>query len=773
MKSYLDLIPLSAKRHKRQGKMTLICIILSVFLVTVIFGMAEMEIRSQQYQEIKNGGNWHVIFSGIDEKTGALIQARPEVTGSGWYGYVNETNGFWVDGRKISVSGIDEQAFRSMFLSEISEGRFPETVYEVVLSEYAKSLLKVDIGDTIQIDGINEPLVISGFAENSAKQMRQDTFSALLSMNGFRTHIPAENYTEQLVVQLSPFCNMQKVIADIADQLHLSEKQVIQNGNLLAVLGQSDNNFIIQLYGCAVILFLLVLIASVLMITSSLNSNVMQRTEFFGMLRCVGATRKQIMKFVRREGLRWCKFAIPIGLICGIVVVWGLCAALKFISPEYFAELPVFRVSWISILCGIIIGFLTVLLAAQAPAKKAASVSPLTAVSGNAFSRQSVKTAANTRLFHIDTSLGVNHAMSNKKSFVLMVGSFALSIILFLAFSPAIDFMNHAINALEPYTPDVSITSKDNTGNVPRELLPQFEEQSFVMRVYGRMFAYDIPTNNEDKLINLISYEEHQLSWAKENLVEGEVEDIYASDNAVLAVYNSEYMLHVGDKITMNIDGQQQDLNVVGILSKSPFTNTPGTANVICTEDTFQHIYGKTQYTIIDLQFKRGITNQEVNSIREMAGSEFSFSDRRQSNQQSVGAYYSFALFIYGFLVVIALITVFNVVNSINMSVSARIRQYGAMRAIGMSNRQLIKMVTAEAAAYSIAGSIVGCMIGLCINRYLFVQMVSSRWGDPWKVPVLTVGIIVGLVVVTAFIAVRNPARRIRDLSIVDTISAD
>lgn len=773
MKSYLDLIPLSAKRHKRQGKMTLICIILSVFLVTVIFSMAEMEIRSQQYQEIKNGGNWHVIFSGIDEKTGALIQARPEVTGSGWYGYVNERNGFWVDGRKIAVGGIDEQAFCSMFLSEISEGRFPETVDEVVLSEYAKSLLKVDIGDTIQIDGINEPLVISGFAENSAKQMRQDTFSALLSMNGFRTHIPAENYTEQLVVQLSPFCNMQKVIADIANQLHLTEKQVIQNGNLLAVLGQSDNNFIIQLYGCAVILFILVLISSVLMITSSLNSNVMQRTEFFGMLRCVGATRKQIMKFVRREGLRWCKFAIPIGLICGIVVVWGLCAALKFISPEYFAELPVFRVSWISILCGIIIGFLTVLLAAQAPAKKAASVSPLTAVSGNAFSRQSVKTAANTRLFHIDTSLGVNHAMSNKKSFVLMVGSFALSIILFLAFSPAIDFMNHAVNALEPYTPDVSITSKDNTGNVPRELLSQFEEQSFVKRVYGRMFAYDIPTNNEDKLINLISYEEHQLSWAKENLVEGSVEDIYASDNAVLAVYNSEYMLHVGDKITMNIDGQQQDLDVVGILSKSPFTNTPGTANIICTEDTFQHIYGETQYTIIDLQFKRGVTNQEVNSIREMAGSEFSFSDRRQSNQQSVGAYYSFALFIYGFLVVIALITVFNVVNSINMSVSARIRQYGAMRAIGMSNRQLIKMVTAEAAAYSIAGSIVGCMIGLCINRYLFVQMVSSRWGDPWRVPVLIIGIIVGLVIVTAFIAVRNPARRIRELSIVDTISAD
>lgn len=772
MKSYLDLIPLSAKRHKQQGKMTLFCIILSVFLVTVIFGMAEMAVRSQQYQEIKIGGNWHVIFSNIDEKTGALIQARPEVTGSGWYGYVNEKNEFSVDRRIISVSGIDEQAFTSMFLSEISEGSFPQKANEVVLSEHAKSLLKVDVGDTIQIDGIRELLTISGFAENSAKQMRQDTFSALLSMDGFRKYIPSENYNEQLVVQLSTFCNMQKVIADITNQLHLTEKQVIQNGNLLAVLGQSDNDFIIQLYGCAVVLFILVLIASVLMITSSLNSNVMQRTEFFGMLRCVGATKKQIMKFVRREGLRWCKFAIPVGVICGIVVVWALCAALKFISPEFFAELPVFRVSWISIICGIIIGFLTVLLAAQAPAKKAARVSPMTAVSGNAFNVQSVKMAANTRLFHIDTSLGVNHATSNRKNFVLMIGSFSLSIILFLAFSPAIDFMSHSINALEPYTPDVSITSKDNTRNVPKELQTQFEKQSFVKRVYGRMFAYDIPTNSEGKLINLISHEKHQFSWAKENLVEGAVEDIYSSDNAVLAVYNSEHILHVGDKITMNIDGQQQELNVVGILSKSPFTNTLGTANIICTEDTFQHIFGETQYTIIDLQFERGATNEDVNSIREMAGSEFSFSDRRQSNQQAIGTYYSFALFVYGFLVVIALITVFNVVNSINMSVSARIRQYGAMQAIGMSNRQLIKMVTAEAATYSLAGSIVGCVIGLCIHKYLFVQMVSSRWGDPWKIPVFILSIIVVLVVVTAFIAVRNPVRRIRSLSIVDTISA-
>ncbi len=172
------------------------------------------------------------------------------------------------------------------------------------------------------------------------------------------------------------------------------------------------------------------------------------------------------------------------------------------------------------------------------------------------------------------------------------------------------------------------------------------------------------------------------------------------------------------------------------------------------------------------MQFKRGTTDEDVNVIRGMAGSEFTFSDRRQSNQQALGSYYSFALFVYGFLAVIALITVFNVINSISMSVSARMKQYGAMRAIGMSTRQLVKMVTAEAATYSLVGSLAGCLIGLPIHKYLFEHMVTGRWGDPWNVPIPILAIIVSLVIITAIAAVRGPSRRIHNMSIIDTISA-
>ena len=82
----------------------------------------------------------------------------------------------------------------------------------------------------------------------------------------------------------------------------------------------------------AAVLCLLILAAGVLMISGSINSSVAQRTQFFGMMRCIGMSRRQIIRFVRLEALNWCKTAVPIGLILGILCSWGLCAALRFLG---------------------------------------------------------------------------------------------------------------------------------------------------------------------------------------------------------------------------------------------------------------------------------------------------------------------------------------------------------------------------------------------------------------------------------------------------------
>mgnify|MGYP000125684656 CR=1 FL=1 len=56
MKSYLSLIPISAKVHRRQNRMTLLCIIFSVFMVTAVFSMAEMGIRMEQARLVGKHG---------------------------------------------------------------------------------------------------------------------------------------------------------------------------------------------------------------------------------------------------------------------------------------------------------------------------------------------------------------------------------------------------------------------------------------------------------------------------------------------------------------------------------------------------------------------------------------------------------------------------------------------------------------------------------------------------------------------------------------------
>ncbi len=56
MKSYLSLIPISAKVHRRQNRMTLLCIIFAVFLVTAVFSMADMGVRMEQTRLMKKHG---------------------------------------------------------------------------------------------------------------------------------------------------------------------------------------------------------------------------------------------------------------------------------------------------------------------------------------------------------------------------------------------------------------------------------------------------------------------------------------------------------------------------------------------------------------------------------------------------------------------------------------------------------------------------------------------------------------------------------------------
>lgn len=783
MKSYLSLIPISAKVRKRQNRMTIACIVLAVFLVTAIFSMADMELRNQKTRAISDYGNWHITLKDISESDAEQIQSRNDVAASAWYAALNFRlkEDYYIGSKRMAICGIEKPIATDILSGSIVEGEYPENDNEILLTENAKDSLDVDIGGvvTLKTPKGEETFTVSGFEATTAMVNKTDAVVALMPMEVYSrfyetaTQTALEDSDKVYYVQFRGNANIRKAIADIRRQYNLGDGQIGQNTALLGVMGMSGDFYMLGLYLVAAVLSVLVLTAGVLMIASSMNSNIAQRTEFFGMMRCIGASKKQIMRFVRLEALNWCKMAIPIGIACGVIVTWALSALLKYLSSRYFADMPVFAVSTGGIAAGVIVGLLTVIIAAQSPAKRAAKVSPMAAVSGNAGEIQNIKHVFHAGALKVDTLLGVNHAVRSKKNFALMVGSFGLSIVLFLAFSVLITFMNHAITPLMPYTPDLSIVCEDSSCSIDRGMAGQIAGMDGVKRVYGRSFAYDIPAKfgETDKKITLISYESNQFNWIDE---QGWADDKRGLEQVVkdkdkgyvLAVYSPEIPITAGSQITTGLG----DLTVASVVSHVPFDRSDGEETLICSEELFAKLTGSDKYTIIDIQMEKSATDAEVNAIRDLSDG-YLFSDNRLSNKEVRGAYYSFALFVYGFLAVIAMITVFNIMNSISMSISARIKQYGAMRAIGMSIRQLRKMITAEALTYALCGCIVGCAAGFPIHRLIFVKLITERWGDVWTVPFYAITVVALLTVLTSFAAVHVSAKQIQDMAVTNMIN--
>ena len=84
MKRYLDLVPQYEKVHRKNNRISVLCIVLSVLLVTTIFSMADMALRAQKGYFIKTNGEYHISLTDIDNQTADMIGARIDVALCGW-----------------------------------------------------------------------------------------------------------------------------------------------------------------------------------------------------------------------------------------------------------------------------------------------------------------------------------------------------------------------------------------------------------------------------------------------------------------------------------------------------------------------------------------------------------------------------------------------------------------------------------------------------------------------------------------------------------------
>ena len=760
--------------HKRQSRMTRICIILAVFLVTSIFSMAEMWTDAETTAMRHNHGDWHIALQNVSKDEAEQIRKNSNVAVSSWYDEINtdaEQN-YYIDGKNAVLYGIEE-SYITDIMKYPTEGVYPQNENEVALSADAKELFSVKIGDEITLDTPvgDVKYTISGFYEDDTEFndiiggccvfMNRKTFDEIRRLNGVESE-------SQFYIRFQNENGLKKTIADMMQQYNLTAENVKENTAVLGMLGASSNESVNELYPLAAACFVIILIAGVFMISSCMNSNVAQRTKFFGMMRCIGASKQQIIRFVRLEALNWCKTAIPIGCALGTVTCWILCAILRFFVKGEWVDMPLFAVSINGILCGALVGVITVFIAAHSPAKQAAMVSPAAAVSGNADMSKNVNHAAKTRFLKVETSLGIHHATGTKKNLFLMTGSFALMIVLFLAFSACLDFVHKLLPSVtSKFTPDITIASQDDTNSLDGNLPDKIAEIEGVESAFGMMTrtAFSVEVNGNETEIDLFSHDKTLLDTFKKSVISGDISRVYEDGNYAIAVYNQDYRLSVGDKIKTG----NQELEIVCVTSEG-VGSVSGAPTVVCSEKTFMRLTGECRFAMISVVLKKDVSEAAVSKIRDLVG-DCLFVDNREENSDINGSYWVFRIASYGFLAIISLITVLNITNSISMGVSARIKQYGAMRAVGMGSGQVAKMITAEAVTYAICGTAAGIILGLLLHYLIYAKIVITHFGGSWNIPFATIAIVLLLVVFSCIVAIYAPAKRIRNMAITATIN--
>lgn len=371
--------------------------------------------------------------------------------------------------------------------------------------------------------------------------------------------------------------------------------------------------------------------------------------------------------------------------------------------------------------------------------------------------------------------MAVHHAKEDRKNLFLMAGSFALSIILFLTFTVLLDFVGYLLPQ-SASAADINITSADGSNSIPREFMDAARDGDGVGNIFGRRSLFDVPAvvgpDNAPEAVDLISYGDFELkALKKDNMLKkgSDLSKVCGDSDGAFLICDEDAPPAMGDIVQL----QGTALTVAGMLKYDIFSQDGlphGKISVIVSDETFTRITGISDYSMVLIQAAPNMTDADVAAVQDMLGENGILRDLR--DQSTSGTYFAFVSCVYGFLVIIALVSILNIMNSISLSVSGRMRQYGAMRAVGMEGRQITKMISAEAVTYALSGCVTGCILGLAIGRVLYNILIEGRFPyAAWTFPGTQLLIVMVYVLAATFAAVHAPSRRMRNMAVTETIN--
>ena len=176
------------------------------------------------------------------------------------------------------------QSFKSFRECSVA---LPRADGEVLVTANIRDWLDVTVGTAIPLtlpDGQTISLTVAGFNEDTSDANQYDAVVLVMNRSTF-SQIAAqveESFETQYFIQFKPRTNLRQSIVNIENKYGISEEKISENTYLMALNASSNNDYIVGLYAVAAVLAGMVVLAGIFMITGSINSNVAQRTSYYG-----------------------------------------------------------------------------------------------------------------------------------------------------------------------------------------------------------------------------------------------------------------------------------------------------------------------------------------------------------------------------------------------------------------------------------------------------------------------------------------------------------
>ena len=804
------------RHYKSKNILIGIAIILTTLLLFVIpsIGKDMVEVNFAVINKIYP--TWHALYRNVDESTVMKLAAHHDVK---TYGLRSDAGYMNLEDATVSMMYMDRTGME-LYKVKLKEGQLPQKENDIVVSKGILEALGQNgkIGDTITVpyqilkdDGLDytkeKDFRICGFLADNESSKEKKQYTSLVSEAFLKAEIPVEQVKYRFLLQVNgqkgnTTADYTETIQNIARQFGISEDDMNINKEYLAA-NYVDPATIPVIVG----IMLIVVLAGIITIYSVYYVSMNQRVREFGKLKAIGATKRQLRQIVLREGMGVALFAIPIGLLIGTVAVKVV--LLQFVEHakdsnvliteayKVVAKGEVQLYYWWIYLLAIAVTLCTVYLSLMKPMRMAAKVSEIEAMRYQGGSKRQKSSRKGYQFLNIGRLTKRNLAENKKKSTITIVsmavtGIFVMMVATVLSCANPMESAKSSIVGQYEISPIVESGNKEHpeyewaevqkNNPLNEGLKQQIEELDGVervdvftaLKVSGGPFEEKIGT----EFINGVP--EEYAEELKKGITEGNVtyEELKSGDKVILdrALLHWYPDIKVGDKLKLNIhDGDntfQKEIEVAAIgeygtgltnynclimakegAEKLTINNSSSYFQVIADKDYDEALEASLQ-AIVD-----GSGRLQMRTWKN------EYDTWENALQMTRGA-------CYAFIIILAAISIMNLINTMINSVHVRKKELGMMQAIGMSDRQLMKMLQLEGIFYTVGTLIISIGVGSLAGYPLFLYAKRTGMFDisTYHYPVTAAIIIILTLFVIQMLLAIFIAKSVRKDSLIERI---